>query len=139
MSGEYIPRPTVEEGRGTCLRMELPRLDPSAFSLDLHERNYWSRLNMSATAVKAVRDRYRERATGYCDAAELPNRLSREGDWAVMMEDFDGEPFWFHFPKRDARITDAATGLDAEDGCDPEKRDDRDRAYGMKIDDGKGA
>lgn len=128
-----------------CFRMELPRLDASRFSGDLHERNYWSRLGMSfganACSMQSVRDRYRRQAVGYCPSSELPPRWSRdrERDWAVMFLDADGDEFWFHFPMHSLCVTDAETGLDAETGDDPDALDAEMRAHGRNVDSGKEA
>lgn len=143
MSGfDYIDGRRDDDLTGSVsLRLTLPRMSPERFAGSLHERDYARRLGMSWGAfpgnMKAVRDRYRQQAVGYCDAGELAGRWARDREWAIMMEDADGAEFWFHFPMISTHVTDAETGLDAEGGEDPKARDDERRKWGAVIDDGR--
>ena len=87
----------------------IEEISPERFNYQNYEPNYWSRLGFcfSCGSLDVVK-KAKECAIGWCDASRLSFR-PRPGCIAVMCEDEDYEPFWFHMegPCKEAFLSDS--------------------------------
>lgn len=75
---------------------KIEEIDPERFIYQNYEPDYWTRLGMCfSCGCLDVAKKAKACALGWCDASRLSVR-PRPGCIAVMCEDEDGEPFWFH-------------------------------------------
>ena len=88
-----IPTSTMES--------QMEELNPELFTWDNYEADYGARLDLDYSQsldYNIVRREIKNRCVGYCDGGRLSIR-PRSDCYGVMLEDDEGEPFWFHFPK----------------------------------------
>ena len=79
----------------------MKELNPELFTWDNYEADYGARLDLDYSQsidYNIVRREIKSRCIGYCDGGRLSIR-PRSDCYGVMLEDDDGERFWFHFPK----------------------------------------
>ena len=79
----------------------MEELNPELFTWDIYEADYGARLDLDYSKsidYNIMRKEIKDRCVGYCDGGRLYVR-PRSDCYGVMLEDDDGEPFWFHFPK----------------------------------------
>lgn len=95
----------------------IEEIDPEFFTWDNYENDYGARLDLDyrqSTDLKTMEREIKRRAIGYCQGSRLFVR-PKSDMYGVMLEDDDGEKFWFHYPR---------TCLDRIiDGIDREKLD----------------
>ena len=79
----------------------MEKLNHEWFTWDNYAADYGARLDLDYSQsidYNIVRREIRSRCVGYCDGGRLSIR-PRSDCYGVMLEDDDGECFWFHFPK----------------------------------------
>lgn len=79
----------------------MEELNPELFTWDIYESNYGARLDLDycqSIDYNIMHKEIKDRCVGYCDGGRLYVR-PRSDCYGVMLEDDDGEKFWFHFPK----------------------------------------
>lgn len=93
----------------------MEELNPELFRWDNYEPDYGARLDLDyrmSIDYEIMRLEIKHRIVGYCDGARLYVR-PRSDCYGIMLEDDDGEPFWFHFPKA---ALDNMIGKESENG-----------------------
>lgn len=98
----------------------LPHMDSARFTLQNHEREYPSRLDIPlgwGFRNKDAYDIYRCCAIGYCDIRENLSGMRFDNRWdsgaAIAFKDSKGM-FWFHFSYMSTCIVDEETLIEAE-------------------------
>ena len=76
-------------------------MNPELFTWNNYEADYGARLDLDyrqSIDYNIMRKEIKDRIVGYCDGGRLYVR-PRSDCYGVMLEDDDGDCFWFHFPK----------------------------------------
>lgn len=79
----------------------MEELNPELFTWDNYENDYGARLNLNfreSTELRTMEREIKKRAVGYCQGSRL-SILPKPDMYGLMLEDDDGEKFWFHYPR----------------------------------------
>ena len=81
--------------------MKAEKIDPELFTWENYEPDFGYRVGLNFADTLDILKMKREivrRLVGYCDGSRLSVR-PRTNSYAIMLDDDDGERFWFHYPK----------------------------------------
>lgn len=79
----------------------IDEINPERFTWDCYEVDYGGRLGLDyrqSVDMKTMEREIKKRAIGYCDGSRLYVR-PKSDMYGLMLEDDEGEKFWFHYPK----------------------------------------
>lgn len=79
----------------------MEELNPELFTWDNYENDYGGRLNLNfreSTELRTMEREIKRRGVGYCQGSRL-SILQKPDMYGLMLEDDDGEKFWFHYPR----------------------------------------
>ena len=79
----------------------IDEINPERFTWDSYEVDYGGRLGLDyrqSVDMKTMEREIKKRAIGYCDGSRLYVR-PKSDMYGLMLEDDEGEKFWFHYPK----------------------------------------
>ena len=79
----------------------IEEINPERFTWDCYEVDYGGRLDLDyrqSIDMKTMEREIKKRAIGYCDGSRLYVR-PKSDMYGLMLEDDEGEKFWFHYPK----------------------------------------
>ena len=79
----------------------IEEINPERFTWDCYEVDYGGRLDLDyrqSIDMKVMEREIKKRAIGYCDGSRLYVR-PKSDMYGLMLEDDEGEKFWFHYPK----------------------------------------
>ena len=83
------------------IAFHIEEINPELFTWDNYENDYGGRLDLDyrqSTDLKVMEREIKRRAIGYCQGSRLSVR-PKSDMYGIMLEDDDGEKFWFHYPR----------------------------------------
>ena len=91
----------IRPGKWYNRDMKVDMINPELFTWCNYESDFGHRMGLDFADTLDGRKMKREivrRLVGYCDGSRLSVR-PRTDSYAIMLEDDEGERFWFHYPK----------------------------------------